>query len=309
MRVVDPEPRLPRRRRGRAGPRRRLTPLVERSLSSESIRAWKPAREAYLWAAGVCDVAPHAAGPGRRPRLGRAGRPARRPHRRLVPAHRAQLPGGVRVPHVQAGRPGRRRRRAARPSRGAMTTCRRSTRTLGTARLHVTDGGGSGARWCSGTAPAGASSRPDLARGHRRGGRRRLAGAARGAAVAGGRQADRARRPARLDDGWAAVLARPGPAGCSPGRWCSAAAARAPGWPAAPPPRSAPTACWRWPSRCTRPAGRRRAARGRAHRGVACRCWWCRARPTPWAHPRTVAAELTGQPGGLGLRACPATTR
>ena len=35
-----------------------VTPLVERSLSSEVIRAWKPAREVYLWAAGVCDVAP-----------------------------------------------------------------------------------------------------------------------------------------------------------------------------------------------------------------------------------------------------------
>ncbi len=35
-----------------------VSPLVERSLSSEVIRAWKPAREVYLWAAGVCDVAP-----------------------------------------------------------------------------------------------------------------------------------------------------------------------------------------------------------------------------------------------------------
>jgi 2-haloacid dehalogenase len=35
-----------------------VTPLVERSLSSEVIRAWKPSREVYLWAAGVCDVAP-----------------------------------------------------------------------------------------------------------------------------------------------------------------------------------------------------------------------------------------------------------
>lgn len=35
-----------------------ITPLVERSLSSEVIRAWKPAREVYLWAAGSCDVAP-----------------------------------------------------------------------------------------------------------------------------------------------------------------------------------------------------------------------------------------------------------
>ena len=32
--------------------------LVERCLTAESIRAWKPNREAYLWAAGVCDVAP-----------------------------------------------------------------------------------------------------------------------------------------------------------------------------------------------------------------------------------------------------------
>jgi 2-haloacid dehalogenase len=35
-----------------------LRALVERTLSTETIRAWKPSREAYLWAAGVCDVAP-----------------------------------------------------------------------------------------------------------------------------------------------------------------------------------------------------------------------------------------------------------
>jgi 2-haloacid dehalogenase len=35
-----------------------LAALVERSMSSESIRAWKPAREVYLWAAGACGVAP-----------------------------------------------------------------------------------------------------------------------------------------------------------------------------------------------------------------------------------------------------------
>ena len=35
-----------------------ITPLVERSLSTEAIRAWKPSREAYLWAAGSCDVPP-----------------------------------------------------------------------------------------------------------------------------------------------------------------------------------------------------------------------------------------------------------
>jgi 2-haloacid dehalogenase len=35
-----------------------LTPLVERMLSSEVIRAWKPSREPYLWAAGVCGVLP-----------------------------------------------------------------------------------------------------------------------------------------------------------------------------------------------------------------------------------------------------------
>jgi 2-haloacid dehalogenase len=35
-----------------------ITPLVEQTLSTEVIRAWKPSREAYLWAAGTCDVAP-----------------------------------------------------------------------------------------------------------------------------------------------------------------------------------------------------------------------------------------------------------
>jgi 2-haloacid dehalogenase len=35
-----------------------IAALVERSLSSEVIRSWKPAREVYLWAAGVCSVAP-----------------------------------------------------------------------------------------------------------------------------------------------------------------------------------------------------------------------------------------------------------
>jgi 2-haloacid dehalogenase len=35
-----------------------ITPLVDRTLSSEVIRAWKPSREVYLWAAGTCDVAP-----------------------------------------------------------------------------------------------------------------------------------------------------------------------------------------------------------------------------------------------------------
>ena len=35
-----------------------ITPLVERTLSSEDIRAWKPSREVYLWAAGVCDIRP-----------------------------------------------------------------------------------------------------------------------------------------------------------------------------------------------------------------------------------------------------------
>lgn len=35
-----------------------IAPLVERTLSSEVIHAWKPAREVYLWAAGSCDVPP-----------------------------------------------------------------------------------------------------------------------------------------------------------------------------------------------------------------------------------------------------------
>ena len=35
-----------------------LAPLVARTMSTEVIRAWKPAREAYLWAAGACGVVP-----------------------------------------------------------------------------------------------------------------------------------------------------------------------------------------------------------------------------------------------------------
>ena len=66
------------------------------AVAARSIRAWKPAREVYLWAAGVCGVAPDAAGAGRRPRLGRPRRAARRADRRLVPAQRAHLPGGLR---------------------------------------------------------------------------------------------------------------------------------------------------------------------------------------------------------------------
>jgi 2-haloacid dehalogenase len=37
-----------------------IAPLVEQCLSSEVIRAWKPAREVYLWAAGSCGVPPGA---------------------------------------------------------------------------------------------------------------------------------------------------------------------------------------------------------------------------------------------------------
>lgn len=35
-----------------------IAALVERTLTSETVRAWKPSREAYLWAAGVCGVPP-----------------------------------------------------------------------------------------------------------------------------------------------------------------------------------------------------------------------------------------------------------
>ena len=35
-----------------------IAALVEQTLTSESIRAWKPAREVYLWGAGRCGVAP-----------------------------------------------------------------------------------------------------------------------------------------------------------------------------------------------------------------------------------------------------------
>jgi 2-haloacid dehalogenase len=35
-----------------------IAPLVERCLSSEAIRTWKPDRAVYLWAAGACGVDP-----------------------------------------------------------------------------------------------------------------------------------------------------------------------------------------------------------------------------------------------------------
>lgn len=35
-----------------------IRPLVERCLSSEEIRAWKPSREVYLWAVGRCGTTP-----------------------------------------------------------------------------------------------------------------------------------------------------------------------------------------------------------------------------------------------------------
>jgi 2-haloacid dehalogenase len=35
-----------------------IAPLVERCLSSETIRVWKPSPAAYLWAAGTCAVPP-----------------------------------------------------------------------------------------------------------------------------------------------------------------------------------------------------------------------------------------------------------
>ena len=51
--------------------------LVEQTLSSESIRAWKPAREVYLWAAGSCGVPPE--------------------HLALVAAHGWDVQGAVRA--------------------------------------------------------------------------------------------------------------------------------------------------------------------------------------------------------------------
>ena len=41
----------------RRAPARRRDAAGRTLASSEAIRAWKPSREVYLWAAGVCDVA------------------------------------------------------------------------------------------------------------------------------------------------------------------------------------------------------------------------------------------------------------
>ena len=78
-------------------------------------------------------------------------------------------------------------------------------------------------------------------------------------------------RPRRqLDEAWTAVVAHlradVGGRAC---RWSSAAGPAGPGWPAAPRGRSARSACWRWPSRCTRRAGR--SGRGPTSCAPACR--------------------------------------
>src|SRR6266540_355797 len=54
---------------------------------------------------------------------------------------------------------------------------------------------------------------------------------------------------------------------------------RSPGWPAGRRPRPAPPPCCAWPSRCTRPAGRRRPGCRNWTRSP-CRCWWRRATGT-----------------------------
>ena len=90
-----------------------IAPLVERSLSSEAIRAWKPAREVYLWAAGSCDVAPdrmalvaaHGWDVLGAQRAGLTGA--------WFPRSERSLPGRLRAAARDRRRPGRRRRRAA----------------------------------------------------------------------------------------------------------------------------------------------------------------------------------------------------
>ena len=130
---------------------------------------------------------------------------------------------------------------------------------------------------------------------------RRHGGAGR-AAVAGRRPPGRRRRPVagRGVAGGARDARR-----VAEDRSSSAAAAPGPGWPAAPRAASAPSACSRWPSRCTRRAGRT---------GPGCRSstWPVAGRPTgaggaghpgPVRRPARYASPRRGQPARR-RRAC-----
>ena len=138
-----------------------VTALVERTLSSESIRAWKPAREVYLWAAGTCGVPPD--------RLA------------LVAAHGWDVQGAQRAGLTGAWFPRSERvypavydaaardgpADLARGGGGAAGAARAVSASvegtpLGPARVLADGAGRRGrrARWCSAAAPAAASTPP-----------------------------------------------------------------------------------------------------------------------------------------------------
>ena len=115
---------------------------------------------------------------------------------------------------------------------------------------------------CSVTAPAAGSAAPDLVAATRCRARRpgctwRWSSSPTGWPAGGPRPRPRSStRP-----GWPWPRRRPAPRVRRACRCCSAAAARAPGWPAGPPTGGGRRRrCCAWPSRCTRRAGRRRTA-------------------------------------------------
>ena len=183
-----------------------IAPLVEATLTSESIRALEALREVYLWAAGVLRRRPGADGAGRRARLGRARRAAGRADRGLVPAQRAGVPGGLRArPHVAPPTsPGRSRRCWRCPPHERATSTPRSARP-----------GCSAPDEPASARHAGARPRRRWRGGVGRPGRRRRRGAADAGwrvlrveqpwRVAGKRIAP---APPRLDEAWGAVLDR-----------------------------------------------------------------------------------------------------
>ena len=103
--------------------------------------------------------------------------------------------------------------------------------------------------------------------------------------------------PPTLDEGWRAVLhAPPHRRTSSPARWCSAAAARARGWPAGRRSSTAQRACSHWRSRCTRRASRRRAAPPELT-AVPVPLVVVQGETDAFGAPEDVAAVLAGQTG------------
>ena len=269
-----------------------VTPLVERTLSTESIRAWKPARETYLWAAGVCDVPPERMALVACHSLGRPRRPA------VAGLTGAFVPRTERVyaavygaPHVQGGSLVEVGRRAAGPARVSRRSPPRWARPGCTGTTRPARRGHAGARP---RRRRRAASSPDL-----------VAVAAAGCAagwrvlrveqpwrVAGKRIAP---APPRLDEGWTAVLAalraradRPAGAGRpqrrGPGGLPDGGGGRA------------RRGCWRWRSRCTRRGGRRRAGRPSCS-GVAVPLLVVQGETDAFGGPAEVAAALAGHAG------------